>query len=265
MNRTIGATRAVRLTGGLFAVALAATALVGCGSELNPLAGPTAKEKLLATVPDGAEGPFRFTNKDSTGELTGSVDGAAKAAELAISTKDPEHGFTTKVAFLVIGDDVWSKITFSDTEGLTGLPKLPKKWMAIDRAKLDDGESVPRYEGVDIGNTGPLIQAATSVEDQGSGQYSGSIDLTSGEAAEVLEADQMAALGEAAKQVPFTATVDGDGNLTSLTLDVPAAGDTKAYKYVVTYEDYGSAPKLTAPEGDEAQPAPAAAYEMFNA
>ncbi|MGI5147340.1 hypothetical protein ACQEVC_13335 [Plantactinospora sp. CA-294935] len=264
MNRDIRAARWARHTAGPLAALLGVTVLLGgCGKLKEEVAAVTAKQTLLDTVPDGSEGPFRFSGKDGTDDVSGSVDPAAKGLELSTAIKDPEHGFTTTIAFRVLGEDIWTKISFTGTEGLTGLPKLPNKWLKLDPAKLTDAESVPKYEGTDPGNAGPLLQAATSVTEAGNGKYSGSIDLTSGEAAKVLEAERMTALGEAAKQVPFTATVDGE-HLTSLTLDVPAAGSAKAFQYVVQYRDFGSAPKLAAPAGAQAQNAPALAYELLN-
>lgn len=46
-------------------------------------------------------------------------------------------------------------------------------------------------------------------------------------------------------------------------MTVPAAGKRKARKVVVRYFDFGSAPKLTAPAGDQVQAAPASAYELL--
>ncbi|MBO4209475.1 hypothetical protein [Micromonospora echinofusca] len=96
---------------------------------------------------------------------------------------------------------------------------------------------------------------------QPTGRYAGVIDLTAGEAAKVLDEEQMTALGDVAKQVPFTAVVGADGNLGSLTLELPAAGGQKAYRYVVTYTDYGKAQKIAEPTADRA---PAVAYELLN-
>jgi hypothetical protein len=252
------------MTGPTAALLGATVMLGGCGALKEEVAEVTAKQTLLASVPDDNEGPFRFTGKDVTGDISGSVDPAAKGLDLKTSIKDPEHGFTTHIAFRVVGDDAWTKISFTGAEGLTGLPKLPKKWLKLDATKFTDADSMPSYDGADQGNAGPLVQAATSVQDDGAGKYSGMIDLTSGEAAKVLEAEQMTALGEAAKQVPFTAVVGADQNLSSLILEVPAAGTAKAFQYVVSYQDYGSTPKITAPAAGQAQNAPKVAYDLLN-
>ncbi|SCG56259.1 hypothetical protein [Micromonospora coxensis] len=263
-------------TAGLFrrvvtAAAVAATALVaGCepaasGPAAAPATStaPTPKQALLAAVPDSTEGTFRFNGRSSTGDVTGLVDPTAKGMELSLAHKDPELGFTMRMSFRVVAEDIWMKVRFTGTEGLTGLPKLPNRWLKLDRARLTDPGSAPVWEGVDIGNAGPLIEAATRVEEQGAGKYAGTIDLTSGEAAKALEAEEVTALGDAAKAVPFTAEVGADGNLSRLTLQVPAAGKRKAYPYLVEYRDYGTAPKVDVPTGTAAQAAPKVAYELL--
>lgn len=254
----------------LAAVAMVTVAISAAGCDTVKQAADkvtqlTAKETLLAAVPDDTEQPFRFTGKDATSEVSGSVDPANKGLHLSMSVKDTELGFTTNMAFLIIGNDHWVKINFTGAKGVTGLPKLPATWMRVDTAKLSDKESVPSYDGADQGNTGPLLQAATSVDDSGGGRYAGTIDLTSGEAAKVLEAEQMTVLGEAAKKVPFEAVVGSEQHLASLTLKIPAAGSMKAYDYVVNYTDYGKAPNLEPPTGNAVRNAPPVVYEMLNA
>ncbi|MDO3702680.1 hypothetical protein Q3W71_13480 [Micromonospora sp. C28SCA-DRY-2] len=272
-NGTGRAGTARRRAGALAAVLTATTLVAGCGATGadsgaggTASASPTAtgKQALLAAVPDGSEGAFRFSGKDATSDLSGVVDPDAKGIDLTAAVKDPEHGFTTRMSFLVVQDRIWMKVKFTGTEGLTGLPKLPNRWMELDRAKLTDPDSTPTYEGVDIGNAGPIIEAATTVEEKGDRTYAGIVDVSGGEAAKAVGEEEVAALGDAARQVPFTAVVGADGNLASLTLAVPAAGTAEAWTYVVKYADYGSAPKLAAPSGDAAQPAPKLAYQMLN-
>jgi hypothetical protein len=272
MTNGTGHTGTIRRTvSTLVGVIAATTLLAGCGPDgSGPAAGgspsptPTPKEALLAAVPDGTEGAFRFTGKDSDSDISGVVDPAAKGMDLTAAYKDPEHGFTTRMSFLLVEEKLWVKIKFSGTEGLTGLPKLPNRWMELDRAKLTDKETPATYEGADVGNAGPIIEAATSVEAKDGQTYTGVVDLTKGQAGEAVGEEEVAALGAAAGQVPFTAVVGADGNLASLTLAIPAAGKAKAWTYLVKYADYGSAPKLAAPTGSAAQEAPKVAYDMLN-
>jgi hypothetical protein len=267
MTQATGTAGTIRRTVGTVAAVLAATTLLaGCGTESEPAAAPQSspsaspKDALLAAVPDGTEGAFRFSGKDASSTIDGRIDPAANAFELNM-VMPPDDGVVVKMSFLVIKDQNWVKAKFS---GRPGLPKFPDKWMKLDPTKLTDAASIPAYDGVDQGNTGPLIQAATEVEEKSPGQYVGFIDVSAGEAAKALEDGEAAALGEAGKKVPFTAVVGADKHLASLTLKIPAAGKTKAYDYVVKYTDYGSTPKITAPTGASATKAPATAYELLN-
>ncbi|MET8084921.1 hypothetical protein [Micromonospora sp. NPDC005194] len=272
MTQATGTAGTIRRTVGTAAAVLAATTLLaGCGSKSEPAAAPQSspsaspsvspKEALLDAVPDGTEGAFRLSGKDASSTVDGRVDPAAKGLELNMVMPPDSDGIALKMSFLVIEEQYWVKVKLS---GRPGLPKFPDKWMKLDRAKLTDAESVPSYDGVDQGNAGPLIQAATSVEEKSPGQYVGFIDVSEPEASKALEEGEAAALGEAAKKVPFTAVVGADKHLASLTLKMPAAGKAKAYDYVVKYADYGSAPKISVPTGAAATKAPAMAYELLN-
>jgi hypothetical protein len=64
--------------------------------------------------------------------------------------------------------------------------------------------------------------------------------------------------------VPFEATVDGQGRLTSTVVRIPAAGQTKAGTYKIKYTGYGSTPTPAVPAADEQQRATKDAYELLN-
>ncbi|RLK13921.1 hypothetical protein DER29_4955 [Micromonospora sp. M71_S20] len=280
MTQRTGTAGRVRRVATAAAVLLAATSLLaGCGDDDTqdspaasspvPSASPSANPKstLLAAVPDEEDPAFRFSGSDPTGVVTGVVDPAGKGMDLTVTEKDEKLDFTMKLSFRLIEQRSWMKVSFDGAEELSSMLKLPKKWMELDHAKLTDPASVPYYEGADPGNTGAILGAAgDTVTDQGGGTYTGTVDLTHGEHVRQAMADavDVDALGAAAKTIPFTAVVGADGNLTSLTLEIPAAGKNKATKYVVKYFDFGKAPKVVVPTGSQAQKAPASAYELLN-
>ncbi|MEW2381097.1 hypothetical protein AB0873_03220 [Micromonospora sp. NPDC047707] len=265
-QRTGTAALARRAVTGATAMLAATALLAGCtgkdGGSAAPSPSPDPKADLLAAVPDEKDPAFLFSGTDADGTVTGSVDPASKGIELNVTEKDAEAGFTMKMSFRFVDQQSWVKVDFGGSEELHTLLKLPKNWMELDKAKLTDSEAVPGYEGADPGNARPILATATTVEKQADGTYTGTVDLSGQEAADAMDSVDVAALGDAAKAVPFTAVVGPDGNLNSLTLDIPAAGKQKALKFVVKYYDFGKAPAITAPEGATA--APASAYEMFN-
>ncbi|KWV31409.1 hypothetical protein [Micromonospora rifamycinica] len=271
---TTGSIRRVAATGS--ALLTATVLLTGCAVPDRSSAGatppapstspsPDPKTALLAAVPDDDDPRFRFTHSGGADKVSGVVDPAAEATELTFSQRSTDPAFTMTMSMRVIDDRVWMRVKLTGIDGLHEAMKLPKRWMKLDPSKIKDEADNLVYEGADPGNTGVLIESASTVQDKGSGTYTGFIDLTaSDQAAQAVDDVDVAALGPAARQVPFTAVVGADGNLGSLTLKVPAAGKAKAHTVVTRYYDFGKAPSLAAPSGDQVQTAPASAYELLN-
>ena len=263
----------VRLAG--LGALLAVGALTGCGAvdaatetgtSSKSTAPLTPRETLIKAVPDDDSGSFRFAIKGGTTPMKGVLDAAKHSYAIDVSQTDPDLGFTLTMKFLVIEKKSWIKISFSGTEGLTGLPKLPKKWMLIDPSKIKDKNGGPlAYDNeTDPGQTSAVIQAIVDVEQTRPGHFAGTTDLTKQGEAEIVDAATLKALGAKAEKVPFEAAIDAEGRLVSALVKIPAAGKSKAQKYQVTYSGYGEAPTPAAPAAGESQPATATAYEMLN-
>ena len=62
--------------------------------------------------------------------------------------------------------------------------------------------------------------------------------------------------------MPFEATTDAEGRLSTLELRIPAAGKRKAATYEMSYRDYGKVAAPAAPA--TSRKAPAVVYEMLN-
>ncbi|MFG3598811.1 hypothetical protein [Micromonospora chersina] len=274
MTQRTGTAATFRRVAALASAVLATTVLsAGCGaagstgSGSGPAPSPSADPKaaLLAAVPDEKDPAFRFSTLDGTDKFVGVVDPAAHAMELGLTQKVDDPGFTMAMTFRVIDEDLWMKVKLTGIPGLHDMLKMPKRWMTLDRTKLKDETEAPVYQNADPANTAAIIRTADTVEDKGSGTYTGVADLTANaDVQSAFDGVDVTALGEAAKKVPFTAVVGPDGNLTTLTLEIPAAGKHKAMKLVTRYYDFGKAPKLTAPSGEEVQKAPTSAYELLN-
>ncbi|MEV5632763.1 hypothetical protein [Micromonospora tulbaghiae] len=273
MTQRIGSAAGLRRVAALATAVLATTILsAGCGTGdategAGPAPSPSAdpKAELLAAVPDDKDPAFRFSTVEGAEKFDGVVDPATRGLEMSMSEKSQDPEFTMGMTFRVIDEDIWVRVKITGMPGLQDMMKLPKRWMLLDRTKLDDASEVPVYQNADPANTAAVIRTAETVEDRGNGTYGGFADLTANaDIRASFSTVDVDALGDAAKKVPFTAVVGPDGNLTSLTLDVPAAGKKKAMKLVAKYYDFGKAPKISAPAGAEVQKAPASAYEMLN-
>ncbi|BCJ51734.1 hypothetical protein Asp14428_32090 [Actinoplanes sp. NBRC 14428] len=263
--------RMARPAGALLALGVLAAA--GCGAtgagDRAPgkpaPAGP--KEQLLGALPDRHTGAFHFRVRGGTQPMQGVLDAGKKAFRIDVSEKDPDLGFTLSMKFLVVDETTWMKVNFSGTEGLTGLPRLPKKWMLLDPSRIDDKDDAPlEYDGeTDPGEAGAVLRAIVDVRSTGPGTYAGTTDLTRQGEAGIVTDEVLRALGAKAKAVPFEATVDAQGRLTSTIVKVPAAGKTKPADYAVTYDGYGTVESPSEPAPAEQQKATKDAYAMLNA
>ncbi|MEV4706487.1 hypothetical protein [Actinoplanes sp. NPDC049316] len=264
--------RRMRLAAPGALLALGVAVMGGCGvadavHDAASSTPATPEDKLLDALPDFSTGPFHFTVKGGTQPMTGVLDAAKKSYRIDVSQKDPDLGFTLTMKFLVVREKSWIKVDFKGTEGLTGFPELPKKWLLVDPAKVEDTEDAPlTYDDeTDPGEAGAVLRAIVDVKETGTGTYEGTTDLTKQGEAGIVEDSTLKALGDKAKAVPFEATVDAEGRLTRTVVKIPAAGKAKAARYEVVYDEYGSAASPAEPAAAEQQKAPKAAYEMLNA
>ncbi|GAB3857539.1 hypothetical protein GCM10029963_55750 [Micromonospora andamanensis] len=264
MTQRTGTTATTRRLAAVAAALLAATMVAGCDDETTPEAAPPPpdpKQELLAAVPGEQDPAFRFTTSDASGDVSGVVDPTNRGMDIDTVTKDKD--FTLEMSFRMVESRTWMKVNFKGAKDIQKLMKLPTKWMALDPAKIEGPDSLPTYEGTDPGNADAIIRAATDVQAGEPGTYTGVVDLSAvPELADALEG--VAALGDAAGQLPLSAVVGADGNLSSLTLEIPAAGKKKASEYVVEYFDFGAAPEVVAFTEEQAQQAPSAAYDLLN-
>ncbi|HEV7713568.1 MAG TPA: hypothetical protein VGP16_35565 [Asanoa sp.] len=252
-------------------VAGTATAmLAGCGAlgsepsapvAVTTTAPPSAQEKLAAAVPDGSAGRYAFSFKDSASTTSGVVDPKSQRISMTTAYKEPELGFTLTMSFLLVEKDEWVKISFD--KKIPGLPKLPKKWMRVDKSKIED-DPFTNLEDPDPVAASALFDAIVKVSEDKPGTFAGTLDLTKAEAAQIVDEDGIKALGAKAKAVPFTATLDDAGRLATIDIKVPAYAKVKAFTHHATYSKYGSAPEVKAPAASASQDAPAAAYELLN-
>ncbi|WP_203842290.1 hypothetical protein [Winogradskya humida] len=252
-------------------VALGILATGGCGAvqaakdEVAEAVVPTPKEKLVDSLPDSGAGPFHFAMKGGEQPMDGVLDASKKSYQLGFSNTDPDLGFTMTMKFLVVGEKSWIKIGFTGTEGLTGLPKLPKKWMLVDPAKIKDADGPLTYDDeTDPGALTPILDAIVEVHETGAGKFAGTTDLTKQGEADLVDQKTLDALGAKANAVPFEAELDDKGRFAKAVIKVPAAGKIKAETYEVVYDKYGTAKSPAEPAAGEQQKATAAAYELLN-
>jgi hypothetical protein len=223
------------------------------------------RDALLNAVPDESTGAYHFAIKGGSTPMSGVLDAPKKTIRLEISQHEVNPDFTLDMKFLVIEQKAWTKITITPST-LPGLPKLPNKWMLLDTSKIKDRDNGPLAYGkeADPGSAMAVFQHASDVERTRTGHFAGVTDLTKATEAEIVDGATLAALGDKARKVPFTAVVDAKGRLTSAVVKIPATGKTKAATYAITYDGYDSTETPVAPAAGEQQKAVSAVYEMLN-
>jgi hypothetical protein len=254
--------------------AILALTTAGCGlatdsSGAAPAAVPTSTKPLdpqaalVDAVPGDRDGAFRYEVTGGDLPTSGVLDAPHQALEIRISQHQTGPDFTLTMTARAVGKQTWVKMAITPA-GLPGLPKIPKNWQLIDAAKLK-GKDLPfGYDGsTDPGYALLLVQKATGIKEISPGHFAGTTDLTQSTEADIVDAKTLEKLGAKAKNVPFTATIDAKGNLTSLIAKVPAAGGVKAKTYSIKYGGFGATPVLAAPAPGEQQKATSVIYQML--
>ena len=240
---------------GIALLATAAIGVAGCGSNggsaspdatLDPTssAAPTgtgtaadAREALAAAAMKLGEQSVRvkMTTTGMTG--TGVMDPKTRMVEMTM-----DMGGQQNMELRALGDDFYMRMP-----GLTG-----DKWMHIDITKYSDSANLNFMPDGDPGSAAKTMENIVDVKQTGDGRYAGTIDMTKAEGANAAAA---ALLGDGARAVPFTASVDPQGRLTSFEVDMSVV-NSAAGKLSTTYSDFGVAVNVQRPPADQVQEAP---------
>ncbi|MEV0562434.1 hypothetical protein [Dactylosporangium sp. NPDC050588] len=256
------------------ALIVAASVMVGasaCGTSTDSgTAGapatskaPEPKDVLLTSLSQYDKGVYSidFTGLDGGGQAA--IDASKKQAYIKMNATDPEAKFTME--FLLVEPDAYVKMDLGELAKVMGIKNLDgKTWMHVDRTKVKDNGSLGfSSDESDMLDVKELLKSAQSVKADGPGKFTGTLDLAKGDDSPMTDEDVVKALGDKAATVPFTATVDAEGQLKELLIDVPAAGDKKAHQLKLTVTGY-TATVLAKPTGKAVVEAPAEVYDFFN-
>ncbi|MFJ8576992.1 hypothetical protein [Micromonospora sp. NPDC093277] len=262
-----------RWSAGVLAAALFVPGLAACKSEADsPGAGSTSaaekpadpKEALLASTKELQQGNFTFTIKGADINGSGTVHLPSKSADMKMDTTSAELSMTMHLVF--IDNDSWVNLELGGemAELVPGFKATKGKYQHLDRSKLDGVKELSfDFADVDPASSEKMIKAITDVKQTGDGTYAGTVDATKAADSDLLDEDTVKSLGAQASALPFTAKVDGQGRLTELAVEVPAAGSAEAQTVTVTYADYGSATAPKAPPAGQVVEASEQLYEMF--
>jgi hypothetical protein len=246
-----------------FAAAGCATATETRGTSSPSWVAPSAadaRKDLLASVEHFKTTSFKASAKVSDGATVEvQMDPAAKVGTKKIVVTVPQTTSSIVAELRVTGGKSYAKVEFNN---MSQAPRLPTGWMQLDLAKLDKPKNY-MLEDPDPANLAAVFNGLRTVQRDGKGRFTGTLDLTKVTGSALVDSDVVAKLGDKATEVPFHAAVDGQGRITSFTLRVPAYGSKPAETWEVTYTDWGAPVTVDKPSKTVAPNA--AAYEFFNA
>lgn len=194
----------------------------------------------------------------------GARDPAAGNASVNMNLDAPSTGIKLKINALVLGPDSYLKMDFGTLgAAIPGLTDVGGRWMHVDTAKLESSSMSlglkPGNDSVSIDN---YIKGVVTAERVSATEIKGTIDLTKS-APPGTSSDDLSALGAAAKNVPFTATLDDQGRVSKIVIKMPKVGGYPASDLTTTYADYGVPVELAKPAPTEVVEAPSMIFQFL--
>ncbi|MET7403129.1 hypothetical protein ABZS66_57590 [Dactylosporangium sp. NPDC005572] len=250
----------------LLTLVLAAGGLTACDAEFTTtaqaqeIASPQPPIEALRSAVKALDGTsHNFELKAGTSTGSGRTDHAAKAATMEM--RGQAEDLQVSMEFTAIAPDLWVKADFgAELNELWGLK--PGTWMRLDKTKLGDSASLPIDETgtPDLGITDLFKDGLADVERADATHFSGTVDITTTDSVLTPSDKVLDKAGDKARKLPFTATTDDKGRLTSFVIDGASIDPDLAIS--LTFAGFGSVLPVSAPSG--AIPAPDAMYEMFS-
>ena len=228
----------------LAAVLVAALGLAACGSTGEP-ASPAAasapattpaadpEARLAAATREIAAGNYRFGFQSGNVTGTGYAHRPSGSVRLDVDAKDGKDTYTMRL--FVVGPDSFAKVELNGKAVGSG-----GKWFALDKGKAAKTEAFAFLAAPDVGGATDLLATARSVTARPTGELAGTVDITKVDAMAAIDEEVKDGLGAWGGAVPFTATLDDQGRITKLVLDLSTFSTVDVKAIEVTYSDYGA-------------------------
>jgi hypothetical protein len=256
----------------LAAVSLAALAMLSLASACTtkPAApAPTSTKAAIDVLNDASAKTkgqsFTYTLTYGT-MLTG--DGARDAtganSQRNVTVTTGTNGLTIKAKLLHVGDKVYAKLDLGSFGSLIpGLAGVGDRWLAVDPSKLNpNGLSASLVPTADSSTVDSAIKGVVTAETVSPTEIKGTLDISKS-APVALPASELAKLTADQKTVPFDVTLDADGNITKIVINMPAIAGFPASPLTTTYSGFGSAVVIQAPTADQIVAAPDTIYLLL--
>lgn len=227
-------------------------------------AGGPAADQLSAAVSRLREQPFRYTVTTTVSGQVVTLDGAADPrSQVSSVTVDAGSRTGLTMEIRTFGTEVYLK-----TGGLSvigGIFGGAGTWIHLDAARLKNIGGLSLGSITDPSAAMAARDAFVTVERTGDRTFRGTLDLTKATAVPGGGAAMKQAYGEAARSVPFEATLDGDQRVSSVKVSMPAGKAVAAFTIDARYSDFGASVSVERPPADQITEAPDAIYNEVGA
>jgi hypothetical protein len=241
---------------------------VGCadsgttnGAADKPAARPDPTAALASAATKLRETTARIDAEfGPANTMTGALDPPNERGTITMTF--PTDAKSIALEMLLIGTDIFLKMG----PGGPPLPGVePGKWMHLDQAKLPANNSFGLKPGeFDPTGSAKFLKAAATAEWADDHTIKGTIDLTKSDGARGLTEEHLSEIGPKAKAVPFEATIDDEGRLTRMVLDIPMPAGQPTVTVTVRYSDFGAPVSVAEPPAGEVVEAPETMYGVFS-
>lgn len=210
----------------------------------DPVAVLTAATRMLAAT------SYRYaitgTSNGDPVKVSGAQDMTNLAGSMVFQISDQ------KIEVLRKGGDRWVRVTVRGA---------PTGWYHVSAAKLPQPYDRQLVELTLAADSVAVLRQAVAVQPTGTGRYTGTVDLTRDAQGMFAGDDELKVLGDRAKNVPFTATLDERQRLTAAHIEVPQSAAETGLTLDFAFTDYGTPVTITTPSG--AREAPQKILDLF--
>ncbi|HLL69281.1 MAG TPA: hypothetical protein VK453_26735 [Micromonosporaceae bacterium] len=226
----------------------------GGASSEPPAADALAQVRAAAAKTAGV--PAHVTLSAPNVEVAGDTDPAGKALALTVTTSG--DGERTESRVRVVGEDAWMTIAKS------ALPNLDlKKFIWFPTSEFAKASLVHLGAPFDPAGITGFSAAMTAATRTGEGAYTGKLDLIEAPAGVSrgllpATAESLQHNGGVSQSVPYEASVDAQGYLTSLTVTLPT------YASTARFSDFGKPVKIDKPGAAEVIEVPVALRRLLS-
>jgi hypothetical protein len=250
----------------LASVTLVASGCTTTPGTATPSASPKAATQILTDAVAKTKGQsFTYTLAYGA-QVTadGAQDVAASNGSRNVTFTDPASGLVLKANLVLVGGALFAKVDLGAAAALVpGLAGVGQKYLSLDMKKIStSGLTSGLLPTADTITPDAYLGGVVTAESVSPTQVKGTTDLSKS-APKLIPATSIAKLDATSKVVPFTVTLDDQGRITKIVMNLPKIEALPAADLTVSYAGYGSNVQITAPAAADAVPAPDLVYTFL--